>query len=63
MPEKGLLDPNNLDNSYEDKVKAFEKTIITEALERTNGNKSAAARLLDITERHLRSRMERTGLQ
>lgn len=63
MPEKGILDPNNLDNSYEDKVKAFEKTIITEALKRTNGNKSAAARLLDITERHLRSRMERTGLQ
>lgn len=53
------LDAYNLDDPYEEKLKTFEKTIINEALSRTNGNKSAAARLLGITERHLRSRLER----
>ena len=40
------------------KVKSFEREIIIEALNRTNGNKSAAARLLNLTERHLRSRID-----
>lgn len=53
------LDPLNLEDQYEEKVKAFELTIIQEALSRTNGNKSAAARILGISERHLRSRLER----
>jgi DNA-binding NtrC family response regulator len=53
------LDPLNLDDNYEEKVKAFELAAIQEALSRTNGNKSAAARILGITERHLRSRLER----
>jgi DNA-binding NtrC family response regulator len=53
------MNPFNLDNSYEEKVKAFETAMIQEALSRTNGNKSAAARILGITERHLRSRLER----
>ena len=54
-----LFDPSNLDSDYETKIKAFEKALIEEALTRTNGNKSAAARLIGITERHLRSRLER----
>ena len=53
------MDPFNLDDGYEAKVKAFETAIIQEALSRTNGNKSAAARILGISERHLRSRLER----
>ncbi len=53
------MDPYNLDDGYEVKVKAFETAIIQEALSRTNGNKSAAARILGINERHLRSRLER----
>ncbi len=57
-----LLDPKNLGNGYDEKVKAFEREMIKEALSQTNGNKSAAARLLKITERHLRSRLERLGL-
>lgn len=56
------FDPCNLDDSYESKVKMFESAIIKEALTRTNGNKSAAARLIGITERHLRSRMERLSI-
>ncbi|MCX7876843.1 MAG: sigma-54 dependent transcriptional regulator [Melioribacteraceae bacterium] len=54
-----LFDPFNLDDKYEVKMKEFEKAIINEALTRTNGNKSAAARILGISERHLRSRLER----
>ncbi len=57
--EERKLDPLNLDDNYEEKVKAFELVTIEEALSRTNGNKSAAARLLGISERHLRSRLER----
>ncbi len=57
-----LLDPQNLSDGYEKKVKAFEREIIKEALSQTNGNKSAAARLLKISERHLRSRLERLGM-
>ncbi|GBD91426.1 transcriptional regulatory protein ZraR [bacterium BMS3Abin04] len=61
--EISLLDPQNLTDGYEKKVKAFEKDMIKEALRQTNGNKSAAARLLNITERHLRSRLERLGMK
>lgn len=53
------LDPFNFEDNYELKIKNFETLMINEALKRTNGNKSAAARLLGITERHLRSRLER----
>lgn len=56
--EKIIFDPTNLDDGYEQKVKTFEKEMIVEALSQTNGNKSAAARLLKITERHLRSRLD-----
>ncbi len=58
ISEKKLFDPTDLEDGYEQKVKSFEREIILEALSRTNGNKSASARLMDITERHLRSRME-----
>ena len=61
--EISLLDPLNLSDGYDKKVKAFEKEMIQEALKQTNGNKSAAARLLNITERHLRSRLERLGMK
>ncbi len=53
------MNPFNLDDGYEEKTKSFELTMIHEALSRTNGNKSAAARILGISERHLRSRLER----
>ena len=53
------MDPYNLDDGYEEKTKSFERTMIQEALSRTSGNKSAAARILGISERHLRSRLER----
>ncbi|MBK7105615.1 MAG: sigma-54-dependent Fis family transcriptional regulator [Ignavibacteriae bacterium] len=58
ISEKKIFDTTNLEDGYENKVRSFEKEIILESLSRTNGNKSAAARLLNITERHLRSRIE-----
>ena len=61
--EKSVIDPLNLDDDYELKMKTFEKEMILEALSRTNGNQSAAARLLNISERHLRSRLERLELK
>ncbi|MFC2084199.1 sigma-54-dependent transcriptional regulator [Bacteroidota bacterium] len=60
---KSILDPINFENSYDEKTKAFESEMITEALKSTNGNKSATARILKMTERHLRSRIERLGLK
>lgn len=54
-----IIDPANLDHSYDEKMKEFEKIMITKALEEEGGNKSAAARRLGISERHLRSRLER----
>ncbi len=60
---KNIYDPRNLDNTYEEKMKFFESELIKEALSRSEGNQSAAARELEITERHLRSRMERLGLK
>jgi two-component system NtrC family response regulator len=62
IPEKRIFDPTDLEDGYEKKVRSFETDIIIEALSRTNGNKSAASRLLDMTERHLRSRMEILGI-
>jgi DNA-binding protein Fis len=63
MSEKGVLDPYNLADGYELKMSSFEKELLIEALQQSGGNQSAAARLLGITERHLRSRLERTGLK
>jgi DNA-binding NtrC family response regulator len=48
-----LTDGFNLDS--------FERDLLRAALERTGGNKSAAARLLGITRRRLYSRLEGLG--
>ncbi|MBN2366229.1 MAG: two-component system response regulator, partial [Calditrichaeota bacterium] len=61
--EKAVLDPYNFHNGYEEKVRAFEREMILAALNQTDGNQSAAARLLAMTERHLRSRMEKLGMK
>ncbi len=61
--DKLIIDPRNLDNEYDEKMKTFESEMIKEALKRTEGNQSAAARILNIAERHLRSRLERLGMK
>jgi len=60
---QSLLDPTNIVDGHESKMKAFESVMIHEALKSTNGNQSAAARKLGITERHLRSRLEKLGMK
>jgi DNA-binding NtrC family response regulator len=60
---RALLDPWHLDDGYETKLREFETVMIREALKKTGGNQSAAARRLQISERHLRSRLEILGLK
>ncbi len=57
--EKNILDPFNFSASYPEKVAAFERTMIERALDAKQGNQSRAAELLGISERHLRSRMQK----
>ncbi|MCD4692431.1 MAG: sigma-54 dependent transcriptional regulator, partial [Calditrichales bacterium] len=57
--ENEILDPLNFTDSYSDKVAAFEKVMIEKTLELKQGNQSRAAELLGISERHLRSRMQK----
>jgi len=61
--KKSILDPYHLEEGYERKMHDFEVEMIREALKRSDGNQSAAARILQITERHLRSRLEKLGLK
>ncbi len=60
--EQGILDPHTFSDSYPEKVAAFEKAMIEEALGLKNGNQSQAAKLLGISERHLRSRMQKLDI-
>ncbi|MCK5075495.1 MAG: sigma-54-dependent Fis family transcriptional regulator, partial [Calditrichia bacterium] len=58
-----ILNPYNLNNGHAEKMNAFETEMIKEALNQAENNQSAAARLLQITERHLRSRLEKLNLK
>ncbi|MCK4904269.1 MAG: sigma-54-dependent Fis family transcriptional regulator, partial [Candidatus Marinimicrobia bacterium] len=57
------LNPHNFLNSYDEKLEAFETTMINDALGLKNGNQSQAAKLLGMTERHLRSRMQKYNIK
>jgi len=59
----GVFDPASLSEGYEKKLKEFETAMIREALRQSSGNQTAAARILGISERHLRSRLERLDLK
>ena len=54
-----LLDPLQIEHNYSQKVAAFESAMINEALTLKEGNQSQAAGFLGISERHLRSRMQK----
>lgn len=60
--EKLILNPHDFSDPFTDKVSAFETEIIQHALELKNGNQSQAAMLIGISERHLRSRMQKLGI-
>jgi two-component system NtrC family response regulator len=57
------FDPHELAGGYEEKLHSFETAMIKEALRQSDGNQSAAARLLGISERHLRYRMGKLNIQ
>jgi len=61
--ESIALNPHNFKNSYDEKLEIFETTMITDALEQKKGNQSQAAKVLGITERHLRSRMQKYNIK
>jgi len=60
--ENAVFDPKDFTNSYINKVAAFESAMIDAALDLKNGNQSKAAELLGISERHLRSRMNKLNI-
>ncbi len=60
--ERDILDPYNFSDPYPEKVAAFERTMIEKALELKQGNQTQAAKLLGISERHLRSRMQKLNI-
>ncbi len=62
VQEESILDPHNFTHPYAEKVAAFERAMIEQALEIKNGNQSQAAKLLGISERHLRSRMQKLNI-
>ena len=58
--EPGLMaDGGTLD----DQLNRFERQLILDALSKTNFNRTAAARLLGVTFRSLRYRIERLGIE
>lgn len=57
--ETVILDPTDYSHSFTEKVAAFETAIIEEALKIKKGNQSQAAKMMGISERHLRSRMQK----
>lgn len=61
-PNTRMFDPFDFDDGFETKVRGFEKAMVEEALARSGGNKSAAARMLNISERHIRSAIERLNI-
>ncbi len=60
--ESIILDPADFSHSFTEKVAAFETAMIEEALEIKKGNQSQAAKMMGISERHLRSRMQKLGI-
>ncbi|NOY77844.1 MAG: sigma-54-dependent Fis family transcriptional regulator [Calditrichaeota bacterium] len=55
--------PSPEGNTLPEKVARLEVSLIQDALKNTNGNQSQAARLLGITERNLRYKMDKYGLK
>ena len=50
-------------SSFPDKVEALEKSLVLEALKSTGGNQLQASKILGISERNLRYRLEKWGMK
>ncbi|MFQ5823983.1 MAG: sigma-54-dependent transcriptional regulator [bacterium] len=63
LQEKISLDFLNIsDTSYKDKMEAAEKAVLLDAIEKARGNKSEAAKTLDISLRTMRYKIKKYGL-
>ncbi len=62
MAGSGGRDGGTLDETLDDTLNRFERQIIVEALAKVGFNRTAAARLLGVTFRSLRYRIERLGI-
>jgi len=60
--DRRLTDPHDFSDNFIEKVAQFERIMIAEALKHKNGNQSRAAEMLGISERHLRSRMQKLNI-
>jgi len=49
--------------TFQERVEAFEKRLITEALQKANGVQTRAAELLGMSERHLRYKLQKYGMK
>ncbi len=58
-----ILDPHNFETDYDRKISSFESEIICKAFQQCKGDKSEVARLLKMTERRLRSRIEKLKIK
>ena len=54
---------SNRDSNLIEQVEELEKKLIFDALSKTNGNQSQAGRLLGLTERNLRYKMQKYGIK
>ena len=52
----------NLESSYKEKMEAAEKTILLDAINQSGGNKSEAAKILDISLRTMRYKIKKYGI-
>ncbi|MGW8247545.1 MAG: sigma-54-dependent transcriptional regulator [Acidiferrobacterales bacterium] len=61
-PTLGAVIPERADESLDDYLQRIERNAIEDALKQTNQNKTAAAKLLGITFRALRYKLEKLGI-
>jgi len=61
--EMGGEVPGRGSETLDDYLNRLERQAILEALQKTEGNRTAAARLLGVTFRSLRYRLERLGIE
>ena len=61
--EMGGETPGRGSETLDDYLNRLERQAILEALQKTEGNRTAAARLLGVTFRSLRYRLERLGIE
>ncbi len=63
LPIESKFKKSDVDSTLPEQVETLEKSLVLESLKKTNGNQSKASKLLGISERNLRYRLEKWGLK